>query len=417
MGLEAASGSYMPRRQASCEPECATNSASWALKCASADWLASERCTSCPECSLPPSRCEDWCYRDAKHAVGPTARSCLLPTSMRGGACSNCPFCAAPNETAYATIVYGTGGARGLFSACSARVLGEALKSIDPSRHRVVVVDDTVPQPMRQLLTDGGLWTIFETDRRLDSMGRKTPLWTLHYRRVFFMDADIFPIQGFGEGPAEAKRRARRLGELWLSRGRVVATRDASPGNHKSRCLNGGLMMIEPDPRRVRRLDRMVSIQREWEAAGHEERHEPYPAGHVFERCPFGHDQPPLNAALRRDWSGFRGQESYLNGLALGPLLGDYCLQGGRSGPGVRDFYQSHTFYHAWAKSTPLAIGKQCNRADRTKDGACYCKLPAADHGYCQAVHNEYAREWWTTFNRSMSAPQQEMCLRDFQGK
>jgi len=340
--------------------------------------------------SLPTSRCEDWCHGGAH------AGSCLLPTSVHGGACSNCSFCAAHNETAYATIVYGT-GAPGLLSACSARVLGEALKSIDPSRHRIVIVDDTVPQTMRQLLTDGGLWTTFETER-LDSAGRKTPLWTLPFRRVFFMDADVFPIQGVGEGPAAAERRARRLNDLWRNRARVVATRDCRAGNRQSRCLNSGVLMIEPDPQLVRKIDQMVSIRREWQASGHEQNFNQFHAGHVFERCPFGYDQPPINAALGVEWSGFRGQDTCHNGLVLGPLLGPYCLQGGESGPGVRDFYQRHTVYHAWATSTPLS------RLDSS----------AIDLGDCRAVHNEYTREWWTIFNRTMTAPQQKMCLRGF---
>jgi len=334
------------------------------------------------------SRCENWCH-------GAHAGSCLLPTSVHGGACSNCSFCAAHNETAYATIVYGT-GAPGLFSACSARVLGEALKSIDPSRHRVVIVDDTEPQPIRQLLTDGGLWTTIETER-LDSAGRKTPLWTLPFRRVFFMDADVFPIQGVGEGPAAAERRARRLNDLWRNHGRVVATHDGAGGNAKRRCLNSGVLMIEPGPRLVRKIDQMVSIRREWQASGHEQEDNQFPAGHVFERCPFGYDQPPINAALGAEWSSFHVKSSH-GMLVLAPLLGRYCLQGGESGPGVRAFYQRHTVYQAWGRSTPLS------RLDSS----------AIDLGDCRAVHNEYTREWWTIFNRTMTAPQQKMCLRGF---
>jgi hypothetical protein len=325
---------------------------------------------------------------------------CGIDTNLEAGSCSDCSFCALPSQTAFATIVYGTERTGGMASACNAVVLGQAIKSLEPARPRVVIVDSTVSSDTRAFLTGGGLWSIFESAAQLDQVGRKNGLWTLPFRRVFFMDADVFPIQGYGESRAERAERQRRFNGLWQSRGRLVATGDGKGLNRKRRCLNGGMMMLEPNQATASRLDELAGIQREIEESGAHQ----YPAGHILERCPMGHDMPPLNAAFKGRWSSFHSSR-----LVLGPLMKEYCTKGGNSTDGSRNFYREHAVYHAWAQTTPLDLGVRCLPGNLSTQG---CTLKEMDGGYCQGVHNQYAREWWTAFNHSVPPPQRELCLR-----
>lgn len=348
------------------------------------------------------------CHLSAKTVDVPTAEMCRCDGNLTAGRCFGCSFCALPSQTAYATIVYGTQGGRGIKSACSAVVLGQAIKSLDPGRDRIVVVDPSVSHEFRSFLARDGLWSIFEHPHKLDIVGRKTALWTLPYRRVLFMDADIFPIQGNGEGPAAKARRQQQFAGLWRSRGKLVATRDMGRGNENGRCLNGGLMMLEPNQATVFKINAMVEIQRNISVLPQERRYDPDSAGHVFEHCRSGNDQPPLNAAFRDEWAGFNGVDSPISGHVLGPLMNHYCSRGGTTTDQQRRFYWQHPFYHAWARTTPLDIGDKCSSSGLATQG---CILSGRDNGMCQGVHTQYAYEWWTAFNQSMTPLQQQQCL------
>lgn len=377
-----------------CERWCAGHAAPGSYKCGSGRWLA---CAGCHGCRSPSGeRCANWCHHNGKGVADPTAELCRVGSNITVSPCSGCSFCALAEQTAYATIVYGTNTTHGATAAYSAVALGRAIQSLDPARPRVVVIDSSVSHEMRTLLSGDGLWSVFESAHPLNNAGRKNVLWTLPYRRVFFMDADIFPIQGVGESRSARAKRQRRLDGLWQYRGRLLSTRDMQARNNQSFCLNSGLMLLEPNPAVAFRLDAAATIQRQWEEAGHTGMHHKYPTGHIFERCPFGHDQPPLNAVFKGEWSGFRTAK-----LLLGPNMKQYCTEGGHTVNGIGRFYRKHTFYHAWSESMPLDLGANCSVSGLATRG-CALKKEMDEEGLCQGVHNQYAHEWWAAFNLSV---------------
>ena len=226
------------------------------------------------------------------------------------------------------------------------------------------------------------------------------------------MDSDVFLIQGRREDGKQAAR-SDRLQRLWRSPGQLVGTNDGAGGNYGHRCVNGGILLLEPNKSVADLMIPLADMQRRREAKGHDTTTmiDPghYSHGHPFARCPFGHDQPVLNAVIGHHWKDFLEQvlnTSERELVSVGPFMRETCDNSSKSA--ARPFYWNHTFYHAWLHTTPLGSGQKCSREALATSG---CELPSIEDGHCKEVHNEYARDWWRTFERTLTRTQQNECL------
>lgn len=318
-------------------------------------------------------------------------------------------------DEAYATLLYGSDVSSLTKYACVAFVLGQALKALDPVRPRVLVVDRTVPKWVHGIVLQNNTWTLFEIDEILHMSFRKSQLFLLPYRRVFFIDADILPIQGFGESAEARQSRLRRLSALWHFRQPLAALLEGMMGELDEDdvgCFNSGIMAFYTNKSMVPVINEFATMQEEWVATRKSPKDTP-PRGHPAWRCGTGHDQPPLNAAFKGLWAPFKDEEGMKpwdtdssKSILVVPQRFAY-------GETARHYYQSHLFYHAWSGNYALNLGPSCGPTRWMTDE---CKFPLwwTTRGNNSSVPllKEYLREWWGTFETTASPWQKDVCLR-----
>jgi hypothetical protein len=308
---------------------------------------------------------------------------------------------AAPHKESYATVVFApellgahmqrgfrsaSAAAQETQSACAAAVLGKALKSVDPSRARTVIVQGLLPSA-RRLLTDGGLWNLTETTEPLTSTSFKNALWMLPFGRVMYFDADLLPLEG-----ADLQR-------AWSTPGRLLAQRDTGGVHRLSRCFNSGLMLLTPSLR-------SAGAVKDAAAAADTLSMEPYAyltwrslnsaaeTRYNFSRCPLppGSEQIPLNAHFKT-WVDM-------------PLAQANPWSCGGRGDSAKNFFGLDA-YHAMLHTLPPHLGRHCTAAVA---GRGQCKLPlslrigrsvfhAHPSSVCNNVHSLFAQQWWRHFS------------------
>jgi hypothetical protein len=319
-------------------------------------------------------------------------------------------------EEAYASLLYGSNLSDLTSFACAAFVLGQALKVLDPLRPRVLVVDRSVPNWVRRIVVQNDTWTIFEVDPISDMTARKTPLFLLPYRRVFFMDGDILPIQGFGESAEARQRRLRRLSALWKIRTALAGLheRKGELSEGDIGCFNSGLIVFHPNKSMVPVISEFAKMQAEWLRIPKSERNGLPPVGSPFRRCPFGHDQPPLNAAFKGQWAPFVEEEGTVPGEAGGSKR--ILVVPEKQSDSARRFYESHLFYHAWGGTSALKLGAACGPTQWATDECIFPSRYNEVHpGTSVPLLKEYLREWWGTFEATTNPWQKDVCLRGMQ--
>jgi hypothetical protein len=333
---------------------------------------------------------------------------------------------AAPRGTqeAYASLLYGSRLSDVTSFACAAFVLGQALKVLDPLRARVLVVDRSIPRWVHGIVMQNDTWTIFEVDQIRHASFRKAPLFLLPYRRVFYMDGDVLPIQGFGESAEAMQKRRRRLSALWEFKQPLVGLheRQGELEEDDIGCFNGGFIAFHPNESMVPVITEFAKSQAEWLNSARSSIKQLPPLGHPFRRCPHGHDQPPLNAAFKGRWAPFvdaegsrrrlEGSRRHLADQSQSIVVVPQQMVLSHS---VRKFFQYHLFYHAWGKTSALKLGAACGPS-RWRMPACkfpsnFTKASAARHSSVPLL-KEYLREWWATFEATASPWQKNVCLR-----
>jgi hypothetical protein len=318
-------------------------------------------------------------------------------------------------DEAYASLLYGSHLSDVTSFACAAFVLGQALKVLDPLRARVLVVDRSIPKWVHGIVVQNDTWTIFEVAKIMHKTSRKAPLFLLPYRRVFYMDGDVLPIQGFGESAEAMHQRRRRLSALWEFSQPLAGLHERQGELDKDDigCFNGGFIAFHPNKSMVRVITEFAKLQEERLNNLQPPPDKPLPPGHPFRRCPHGRDQPPLNAAFKGRWAPFvddKGRRSKESESSTSIMV---VPQREVTSDSVRDFYQSHLFYHAWGDTSALRLGAACGPTQWATEE---CTFPSR---YTKVVVNasvpllkEYLREWWGTFEATASPWQKDVCLR-----
>jgi hypothetical protein len=324
-------------------------------------------------------------------------------------------------DEAYASLLYGSHISDVTGFACAAFVLGQALKALDPQRARVLVTDRSIPKWVHGIVMQNDTWTIFEVDQIPHKTSRKMPLFLLPYRRVFYMDGDVLPIQGFGESAEAMQKRRRRLSGLWDFSQPLAGLHERAgelEGDDIG-CFNGGLIAFQPNESMVPIIAEYAKIQHELFCLPGHERNQLPPPGHPFRRCPFGNDQPPLNAAFKGRWAPFVDKEGNgpadldsSNSIIVVPSVRTQA-DSELVSASARQYYQSHLFYHAWGDTSALRLGAACGSTQwATEECTFPSRFSRVQVNASVPLLKEYLREWWGTFEAAANPWQKEVCLR-----
>jgi len=235
------------------------------------------------------------------------------PTAVPG---SGVPY---THNRSYATIVYRDPSSCRMGDeycttpehyACTAAILGEGLRLLDPESSRTAIVTG-LGSDAREILASS--WTLFEvppwwsssvapsgTEPRhggsafgrrhgASAFGRKASLWRLPFELTLFIDADQLVLPPTGKSRTQRKKRLDALWRQPLASDGISALSVFGPPRHVGKCFNGGTMLLRPDPTTASKLAAAALLGADADAT------RPI-------RC-LGRDQVIMNSVLGARWT------------------------------------------------------------------------------------------------------------------